>query len=88
MRSRAFPDWEALASCAALPLDEVERMFFTPGPAMAQAQALCAACPVLRECRDAADHQEVGFLGDRSHMSGFRAGETVTQRIKRRRAAV
>lgn len=84
--ARRFPDWRALANCAALSQAEVDRLFFndrTPN----EAQRLCQTCPVLRECREDADALEAGYRGDRSHQVGFWAGETSAQRRQRRARA-
>lgn len=45
-------DWQEYAACAALPIEEADRIFFPPvGGSSAEAKAICNRCPVIAECR-------------------------------------
>jgi hypothetical protein len=54
-----------------------------PAGALAELRALCRSCPVRRECRDFVDDMEFGQTDSKCH--GFWAGETVKERLARRR---
>ncbi len=52
----------------------------------ATAKAVCAICPVIDRCRDWGDHVERGV--GRQHLATVIGGETVDERVARRRAQV
>ncbi|MBW1603436.1 WhiB family transcriptional regulator [Streptomyces sp. JJ66] len=57
--TRADADWRAAAACAG---EDPEAMFpaRTDIVGIAYAKSMCARCPVVRECRAAADELETG----------------------------
>lgn len=68
------------------------RLFFAPpgerpearAVRESQARAVCAACPVLGECRDwARDHREYGFWGGESEEERAAAGYRVDMPVGR-----
>jgi len=67
------PEWHARAACRGL----TELMHAQSGPELARARAVCAGCPVRREC----EGEVVPVL----HDQGVRAGRT--QRERRGRTA-
>ena len=71
--------WQADAACQDLPLD----VFFPYGlDAYEDARAVCGRCEVIEECRAMVDRAEGGL--PRGYISGMFAGESPTERIRRR----
>lgn len=75
-RPRTEEDWRTQAACRSVDPE----MFYVgintdPKPAL----RVCAHCPALEECRQAADRNEGAYLW------GIIGGETPTQRASRRR---
>ena len=75
--------WQDHAACARL---EDPSVMFPAGAVDPAALHACATCPVKRQCREWIDQLEHG-LETRDLMAGFVAGETVAQRIARRKRA-
>lgn len=75
--------WRKAAQCRDLTPFESEDLFFGSGGVSLEAQRLCVECPVREACLDQADLEERGL--PRDFLTGFRGGETVSQRLKRRR---
>jgi WhiB family transcriptional regulator, redox-sensing transcriptional regulator len=74
-------DWAADAACKGM---DVNLFFPRKGGTARKAKALCAACPVIEQCRAAFDVMEHGMT---SSIYGVVGGETVIERVMRRRAA-
>lgn len=72
--------WMDSANCARLPDPSV---MFPTGNVDPVALRACATCPVRAACRAYADEHE--GIKTRNTISGFIAGETVQQRIARRK---
>lgn len=53
--------------------------------AYAVRRAVCAACPVIAECREVVEHIESESPLTLGNMAGVWAGETPAERVKRRR---
>ena len=74
--------WQADAACLGLPL----ALFFPDGTGAAStfedAKAICRGCTVLADCRAMTDRAERGL--SLSYVSGVFAGESPTERIRRR----
>jgi hypothetical protein len=72
--------------CTLLPPGELDAVFWPPPGAAAHmwdaARAMCARCPLLRECRLAGDQLEAGV--STASIQGFRGGETPQERARRR----
>lgn len=87
--------WKAKAACR----DKPSEWWFKIKPVTKtrfsndneQARAICATCPVLRQCRNFVDELEAPFAGlsvrtQTRNMFGIWAGETPQERIRRRQA--
>lgn len=74
-------DWHHQAACQGTPLDVFYPETNTSTNMYNQARAICATCPVLNECRDAAIREE-GGTPNRTWLYGYRAGMTPRQRWK------
>jgi WhiB family transcriptional regulator, redox-sensing transcriptional regulator len=49
----SVPEWHYYAACAAIDIDEADRLFFPGrGQSVNAARAICLRCPVLDDCRD------------------------------------
>jgi hypothetical protein len=82
--------WMENALCARLAAPDADSLFFpyTHGAGMADiaydaGRAVCADCPVIRQCRDACDQYEHGIAP--SALWGLWAGEAPKDRARRRR---
>jgi WhiB family redox-sensing transcriptional regulator len=78
---RARPAWHRDAACVGTDPE----VFFAEGHNRTlydEARTICAACPVLDDCRLDADRYETA-----SRTFGFVAGETPAERGRRRRAS-
>jgi hypothetical protein len=80
-------DWRKQASCLYLPESYKDRLFFSNSTrAIDAAKMVCDGCPVLEQCREANDQAEAGEQLNRTRLFGVVAGESVTDRIARRKA--
>jgi Transcription factor WhiB len=74
--------WQGRAGCLGVPLE----VFFNVGPASVRsfdgAREICAACPVIADCREMTDRAERGLT--RGYLYGSVGGETPTERARRR----
>lgn len=79
--------WLRSAACAAEDPDLFHPDKDDPqrGAKVERAKAVCARCPVIAECRDLADRLE-GRKG-KGEIYGVWGGESVTERLRRRRTA-
>lgn len=69
------------AACAALPVDEMDRVFFATNPALIdKAKRICAECPIKAQCLEAALSDERGVAADMRF--GVFAGTTPTERAE------
>jgi len=74
--------WWEDAACAGMDTD----IFFPPkGSTAPEAKATCGRCSVVAECRSATDRIERWGINP-SDLHGVFGGETVAERVKRRRA--
>jgi hypothetical protein len=85
IRPGTWPEpWQGRAACLGVPLE----VFFLDAPASARAfdhaREICAACPVIAECRVMTDRAERGM--SHSRLYRFVGGETPVERVRRRRA--
>jgi hypothetical protein len=78
------PPWAWLqgAACSG---SRVEVFFPVKGESYAEARSICARCPVLAECRSEIDRVEARLRGP--DVQGFYAGETPSERRRRRTIA-
>lgn len=74
--------WMDNGTCASL---EDASVMFPTGTVSTEALRACLTCPVFSRCRAYTDEIEAGM--PRDDLAGFVAGETVAQRIARRREA-
>jgi hypothetical protein len=81
-------DWRKQASCLYLPESYKDPLFFSNSTrAIDAAKMVCDGCPVLDLCREANDQAEAGVQLNRTRLFGVVAGESVSDRIARRKAA-
>lgn len=81
-------EWRRAAPCLLLPEQEKDRLFFSNSTdGIAEGKALCERCPVLEQCREDAEWAEAASPLSRTRLYGVVGGETVVERIARRKAA-
>lgn len=79
-------DWRSEASCLYLPESYKDRLFFSNSTrAIDSAKQVCSRCPVLELCKAANDEAEEGVQLNRTRLYGVVAGESVQDRIARRK---
>lgn len=74
VRPETAGGWRELAACLGRPLED----FFHGGRASAELRALCAGCPVRRDCFDDVMRSERGI--PETHRAGFCAGLSAVER--------
>lgn len=81
-------DWRKRASCLYLPEAYKDRLFFSNSSrSIDSAKQVCSRCPVLEQCAAANEVAEEGDPLIRTRLYGVVAGESVQDRIARRKAA-
>lgn len=73
--------WRAKAACQGLGADY---MMVTTPTMKRRAKAICATCPVVNECRAFSDRLEATFTNEDRGGQPIWAGETFTERLRRR----
>lgn len=81
-------DWRQYAACRSFPPEDVDRLFFGNSTlGLAEGRLVCQECPVRPQCGLQADRFEVGTEGNSRHAAGTWGGESVRERIERRKAS-